>query len=70
MEVNITKRDLKKIDEFLENGVLVNEMNRAGLSFGAMALVLIAIEKECIKIASELYVDGDINVLKEEDNAC
>lgn len=70
MEVAITKEDLKKIDEFLESGILVNEMNKAGLSFGAMALILTAIEKECIIIKSELYINGDIDILKEEDNVC
>lgn len=70
MEVAITKEDLKRIDDFLESGILVNEMNKAGLSFGAMILILTAIEKECIIIKSELYVNGDIDVLKEEDNVC
>ena len=66
----ITCSDLKKIDEFLESGILVNEMNKAGLSLGAMALILTAIEKECIIIKSELYINGDIDILKEEDNVC
>lgn len=70
MEIEITKEDLKKIDEFLESGILVNEMNKAGLSFGAMALILTAIEKECIIIKSELYINGDIDILKEEENVC
>lgn len=70
MEVAITKEDLKRIDEFLESGILVNEMNKAGLSFDAMTLILTAIEKECIIIKSELYVNGDIDILKEEDNVC
>lgn len=70
MEVVITKEDLKKIDDFLESGILVNEMNKAGLSFGAMALILTAIEKECIMIKSELYINGDIDILKEEENVC
>lgn len=70
MEVVITKEDLKKIDEFLESGILVNEMNKAGLSFGAMALILTAIEKECIIIKSELYINGDIDIVKEEENVC
>ena len=70
MEVVITKDDLKKIDDFLESGILVNEMNKAGLSFGAMALILTAIEKECIMIKSELYMNGDIDILKEEENVC
>ena len=70
MEVVVTKEDLKKIDDFLESGILVNEMNKAGLSFGAMALILTAIEKECIMIKSELYINGDIDIFKEEENVC
>lgn len=70
MEVIITKNDLKKIDDFLESGTLVNEMNKAGLSLEAMALILTAIEKECIIIKSELYLNGDIDIFKEEENVC
>ena len=38
----------------MENGGLVDHMNNAGLSFGAMALVLTAIEQECDRILNEM----------------
>ena len=59
MEVAITKEDLEKIDEFLESGILVNEMNKAGLSFGAMALVLTAIEQECSRVLDEMNKEAE-----------
>lgn len=62
MEVTITKEDLKKIDKFLESGILTNEMNKSGLSFGAMALILTAISNECDRILEEMN--------EEEKNVC
>ena len=50
MEVNVTKKDIRAIANYIENGGLVDHMNNAGLSFGAMALVLTAIEQECDRI--------------------
>ena len=54
MEVNVTKKDIRAIANYMENGGLVDHMNNAGLSFGAMALVLTAIEQECDRILNEM----------------
>ena len=54
MEVNVTRNDIRAIAKYMENGGLVNHMNNAGLSFGAMALVLTAIEQECDRILNEM----------------
>ena len=54
MEVNITRNDIRAIANYMENGGLVDHMNEAGLSFGAMALVLTAIEQECSRILDEM----------------
>lgn len=62
MEVNVTRDDICAIVNYMENGGLVDHMNEAGLSFGAMALVLTAIEQECSRILDEIN--------KEEENAC
>ena len=62
MEVNVTKKDIRAIADYMENGGLVDHMNKAGLSFGAMALVLTAIEQECSRILDEMN--------KEEENVC
>ena len=59
-DVVVDKNDLKQVDKFLESGILVREMNNAGLSIGAMALVLTAIEQECSRILDEMN--------KEEEN--
>ena len=59
---------LLKVEKFLEDGILVQEMNKRGLSIGAMALVLTGIETEIIKAKAQLYVEGDISVLETEDN--
>ena len=60
MEVNVTRKDIRAIANYMENGGLVDHMNNAGLSFGAMALVLTAIEQECSRILEEMN--------KEEEN--
>lgn len=54
MEVNVTRNDICAIANYMENGGLVEHMNEAGLSFGAMALVLTAIEQECNRILDEM----------------
>ena len=54
MEVNVTRDDIRAIANYMENGGLVEHMNNAGLSFGAMALVLTAIEQECSRILDEM----------------
>ena len=53
-EVAITKKDITDINNFLESGVLVNEMNKIGLSFGAMALILNSITSECERVSTEM----------------
>ena len=67
-DIVVTKRDIKAVENFLEDGVLVQEMNKRGLSIGAMALVLTGIEAEIIKAKAQLYVEGDISVLETEDD--
>ena len=54
MEVNVTRNDIHAIANYMENGGLVYHMNEAGLSFGAMALILTAIEQECSRILDEM----------------
>ena len=67
-DVVVTKNDIKAVEKFLEDGVLVQEMNKRGLSIGAMALVLAGIEAEIIKAKAQLYVEGDISILETEDD--
>ena len=62
MEVNVTKKDFIAIADYMENGGLVEHMNNAGLSFGAMALILTAISNECDRILDEMN--------KEDENVC
>ena len=59
-DVNVTRQDMRDIADYMENKGLVDHMNEAGLSFGAMALILTAIEKECSRILDEMN--------KEEEN--
>lgn len=49
-------KDIQKIREFLESEDcrFVDNMNRAGLSFGAMALVIQAIEDKCNEVEEKL----------------
>ena len=54
MEVNVTRKDIRAIANYMENGGLVGHMNDAGLSFGAMALILTAIEQECSRILDKM----------------
>ena len=67
-DVVVTNNDIKAVERFLEDGVLVQEMNKRGLSIGAMALVLAGIEAEIIKAKAQLYVEGDISILETEDD--
>lgn len=62
MEVAITRDDIRAIANYMENGGLVDHMNNAGLSFGAMALILTAIEQECSRILDKMN--------EEEENVC
>lgn len=54
MEVKVTRNDIRAISNYMENCGLVEHMNNAGLSFGAMALILTAIEQECDRILDEM----------------
>ena len=58
MEVNVTRNDIRAIANYMENCGLVEHMNNAGLSFGAMALILTAISNECERI---LYEMNEVN---------
>lgn len=61
-EVIVTRNDIRAIANYMENGGLVDHMNEAGLTFGAMALILTAIEQECSRILDEMN--------KEAENVC
>ena len=67
-DIVVTKNDVKAVEKFLEDGILVQEMNKKGLSIGAMALVLAGIEAEIVKVKAQLYVEGDVSVLETEDD--
>ena len=67
-DIVVTKNDIKAVEKFLEDGILVQEMNKRGLSISAMALVLTGIEAEIIKAKAQLYVEGDTSVLETEDD--
>ena len=53
-DVAINKKDIAAVRDYVENKGLVAHMNNAGLSIGAMALILTAIEKECSRILDEM----------------
>lgn len=61
-EVVITRKDMVDIANYMENGGLVEHMNNAGLSFGAMAFIFTAIEETCSRILDKMN--------KEEENVC
>ena len=54
MEVAITRDDIRAVVNYMENGGLVEHMNKAGLSFGAMAPILTAIEEACSSILDKM----------------
>ena len=54
MEVNVTRKDIRAIVDYMENGGLIDHINTAGLTFGAMALILTAISNECERILDEM----------------
>ena len=58
-EVVVTRSDIRAIANYMENGGLVDHMNNAGLSFGAMALILTAIEQECNRILDEMNKEAE-----------
>lgn len=53
-DVMISKKDITAVRDYIENKGLVAHMNDADLSFGAMALVLNAIENECDRVLIEM----------------
>lgn len=61
-DIMIDKKDIAAVKNYIQNKGLVAHMNDAGLSIGAMALVLNAIENECDRILDEMN--------KEEENVC
>ena len=67
-DIVVTKNDVKAVEKFLEDGILVLVMNKKGLSIWAMALVFSGIEAEIVKAKAQLYVEGDISVLETEDD--
>ena len=53
-DVMINKKDIAAVRDYIANKGLVAHMNDAGLSIGAMALVLQVIENECDRIEKEM----------------
>ena len=58
-DVMINKEDIAAVRNYVENKGLVAHMNNAGLSIGAMALVLQAIDSECNRILIEMIAKGE-----------
>ena len=58
-EIMIDKKDIASVRDYVENKGLVAHMNDAGLSIGAMALVLNAIDNECTRILIEMNGDEE-----------
>ena len=52
--IMIDKKDIAAVKDYIQNKGLVAHMNDTGLSIGAMALVLNAIENECDRILDEI----------------
>jgi hypothetical protein len=53
-DIMIDKKDIAAVRDYVENKGLVAHMNDAGLSIGAMALILNAIDSECNRILIEM----------------
>lgn len=53
-DIMVNKKDIAAIKDYMQNKGLVAHMNDAGLSIGAMALILNAIENECDRILDEM----------------
>ena len=53
-DIMVNKKDIAAVKDYVQNKGLVAHMNDAGLSIGAMALVLNAIENECDRILEEM----------------
>lgn len=52
--IMIDKKDIAAVEDYIQNKGLVAHMNDAGLSIGAMAIVLNAIENECDRTLDEI----------------
>ena len=59
MQVSINREDVEDIKYFIQEGSLVQLMNEKGLSFGAMALVLTAIQNEIITVETTLGIEEE-----------
>ena len=53
-DIMINKEDIASVKDYMQNKGLVAHMNDAGLSIGAMALILNAIENVCTRILIEM----------------
>ena len=53
-DIVVTRKDINDIADYMENKGLVAHMNDAGLSMGAMALILTAIANECDRVLDEM----------------
>lgn len=53
-DIMIDKKDIAVMRDYIQNKGLIAHMNNAGLSIGAMALVLNAIENDCDRILDEM----------------
>lgn len=53
-DIMIDKKDIAAVKDYVQNKGLVAHMNDAGLSIGAMALVLNAVLSECDRIEKEM----------------
>ena len=53
-DIMIDKKDIAAVEDYVQNKGLVEHMIDAGLSIGAMALILTAIEVEYNRILDEM----------------
>lgn len=40
MQINVSREDLEKARDFVESGILVDVMNKEGLSISSMSIIL------------------------------
>ena len=58
-DMTVTRKDIESIYNYIENKGLVKHMNDAGLSIGAMAVVIEAIDRKCEEILGEMDKEED-----------
>ena len=58
-DIMVNKKDIAAVKDYMQNKGLVAHMNEAGLSIGAMALILNAIESECTRILIEMVANEE-----------